>query len=293
MRAWVAAAAGALVGAAIVALLYEKQVVTVHDARRAARANESDGREPSKRDDATAAPPTNSDSPSPKSKIGGPEGGTREELIARARQQDVELARLRDRVHALEEQASHDGKPENAPPFYAPSHDQLLQMAKECKLSWDMPAIGFEPDKIGPKRAAQFGLNDAEVAQYNQAAATENARALAELRQLYIEVTGDRAGADSLTPKALEHEIAAKSPEGAAQQVFQRMAQERAGLIPPGDGKGSSPLERMMQLLTTLGDDWERDLGGVLGPDLAHAMRTKNGGWGDKSTSSYGCPEQH
>jgi hypothetical protein len=46
-----------------------------------------------------------------------------------------------------------------------------------------------------------------------------------------------------------------------------------------------------MRLLTTLGDTYERDLGAAIGPDLAHQMRAQNGGWGNRSSSSFGCPD--
>ena len=45
-----------------------------------------------------------------------------------------------------------------------------------------------------------------------------------------------------------------------------------------------------MRLLTGLGDSYEKSLGGAIGSDRAHRMRTQNDGWGSKSVSSYGCP---
>ncbi len=45
---------------------------------------------------------------------------------------------------------------------------------------------------------------------------------LAELRKLYVEVTGQKAVAEALSPMALQNEIVAKSPEGEVKEVFRR-----------------------------------------------------------------------
>jgi hypothetical protein len=222
-------------------------------------------------------------------------GVSREELLARDQSQRAELARLQARVHDLETGASAGGggQKKDDRPFFDPSKDELQALAKECRLKWDAPSIGLQPQTMGPKRASEVGLSDQERAELNRVNADENQRVLAQLRILYIEVTGDRAGADSLTPEALENEIMAKSPDGVVQQVFQKLSHERAGLqAPPADATGESPAERMMRMMTTLGDDLEQRLGATIGPDRARQLRSEGAGWGGRHQSSYGCPSE-
>ncbi len=289
----VAALVGAIAAAAILLAVQARRARTeaqrAHDACAGGESTPSwssaRGDDPARRDEAQrahlAAPP--------------PDGTTREALLQRDQQQRAEIARLRERVRGLENDlaAARGAASSGDGSFFNPSKDELLQMARDCKLKWDTPGLGLEPPRLGPKRAADFGLGDEDVKQVNRVTAETNARVLAELRQLYVEVTGDKAGADALTPQALVTEITAKSPDGLAQQVFWRLSQERAGLIPsPADRGGESPLERMMRMLTGLGDSYERDLGAAIGPDLAHSMRARNGGWSSRSSSSMGCPDQ-
>jgi hypothetical protein len=221
-------------------------------------------------------------------------GASREELLARDQTQRAELARLQARVRELEAAASAGGggQKKDDRPFFDPSKEELQAMAKDCKLKWDAPTLGLQPQPMGPKTAAELGLSEQERTEVNRVDADENQRVLTQLRALYVEVTGDRAGADSLTPEALENEITAKSPESTVQQVFYKLSHERAGMqAPPGDATGQTPLERMMRLMTTLGDDYEQRLAAAIGPDRARQLRNENGGgWGSRSQSSYGCP---
>ena len=164
-------------------------------------------------------------------------------------------------------------------------------MAKECKLRWDTPSLGLSPPKMNEKRAAEAGLSDEEQRAVNRVSGEMNARVLGELRAMYVEVTGDKAGADTLEPQALGQEILAKSPEKEVQKVFARLSRERAGLAPPSGGKGGSAAERLMRLMTTLGDAYERELGDAIGAEHAHALRARNNGWDNRSRSSFGCPD--
>jgi hypothetical protein len=230
---------------------------------------------------------------------GGPAAAaTREELLARDQQQRTEIEKLRARVRDLEgprggdEAAGRRAGGDAKAPFFAPSKDELQALAKECKLKWDTPPIGVQPWTWGQKRAEENGLSEAERLEMNRINAETNARVVAELRALYLEVTGDKTGADNLTPNALEEEIRAKSRERDLQEAFARISRERAGLQPaPADPKSLPPVEWMQRLLSNLGDQYERDLGAAIGPDRAHDLRTKNDGWGSRSQSSHGCPD--
>lgn len=218
----------------------------------------------------------------------------REELLRRYAEQQRELGRLRGRLKEIDEDRGGERAPGAPDPrgFLSPSKEELASLAKDCKLKWDEPPLGLTPQQMGPESAEKSGLSEAERAGVNRAAAEFNNRMLGELRKLYVEVTGDAAGADSLTPRALEEEIEAKSPQREVQLAFQRISRERAGLSPPpADSQGLSAVERLMRLKTAMGDAYERELGAAVGPDVARALRHEHGGWGSKSVSSHGCPD--
>jgi hypothetical protein len=221
------------------------------------------------------------------------EGLTRDQLLQRSEAQRAELDKLRARVHELEAGGgSGDKKKDGDHSFFEPTKDELQAMAKDCKLKWDRPGIGVNPQTMGPQRASELGLSEQERAEINRVNAELNQRVLTQLRALYVEVTGDKAGADSLTPQALEEEIEQKSPENVVQQTYFRLSHERAGLqAPPADSAGQPPVERLMRMMTTLGDDYEQKLGAAIGPDRAHQLRADQGGWNSRSQSSHGCPE--
>jgi hypothetical protein len=224
-----------------------------------------------------------------------PSGATREELLARDQAQRAELAGLRGRVRALEDEVASAKARASAKesPFFEPTKDELTAMAKECKLRWDTPSLGLTAPQMGERRASEAGISEDERRGINKVSAEMNAHVLGDLRALYVEVTGDKAGAESLDPQALGQEILTKSPEGEVKQVYARLSRERAGLAaPPTGGKGGSAAERLMRLLTTLGDGYEHDLAQVIGPERAHALRAKNNGWDNRSRSSFGCPEE-
>jgi hypothetical protein len=222
---------------------------------------------------------------------------TRDELLARDQAQRAELAQLRARVQELQAgRPAADGAPApkaaESSPFFAPTKDELAQFAKDCKLKWDMPPLNPQPSLFGPKQAERAGLTDGERAEANRVTAEVHTHTLAELRALFVEVTGDKAGAETLSPQALSSEILDKSPEAQMKEIFARLSRERAGLqAAPADTRGAPAAERLMRLMTTLGDKYERELGEAVGPDRAHALREQNNGWGSRNVSSNGCPE--
>jgi len=226
-------------------------------------------------------------------------GASREELLARDAEQRSELGRMQQRIRELEiardmaQGANRKGGP-SASPFFAPSKDELLAMAGECRLKWDSPPLELEPDQLGPKQAARWGLGDDERSAVNQVMTEFNNTEVAALRALYVEVTGDSAGADSLTPRALGEDIVAKSAPAEVQDVFRRLSAERAGQASPPTAVAlakASPLERLMRRSTGAGDAFEAALARVIGPERAHAARAANDGWGNRNESSQGCPD--
>ncbi len=292
---WVQMGIGAAVSAAVLVTVYEGKVLLANEHGQTPigagdRAVAGAGYSPTLLDHNVPAATT---APS----VGGGDLPmlSREELLHRDEMQRAELDKLRARVQQLEVEEGKAGKEGKAgdakPPFFSPSKDELAQLAKECKLKWDMPSIGMQPQVWGPKRAEEYGLNEAERLEVNRVSADVNTHVIADLRAFYLEVTGDKVGAESLTPNALEDEIRAKSRERDVQEAFARIARERAGLqAPPVDLKSLPAVERMQRLLSGLGDAYEKELGTALGADRAHELRVKYDGWGSRSQSGHGCP---
>src|SRR5262249_17471011 len=155
--------------------------------------------------------------------------------------QREELARLRQRVHTLEAAGPGGASAQKSgeSPFYAPTKDELSQMAKECKLKWDAPRIDLQPEQVGPKHAAELGLTDGGRAASTQVMSDTPTGVVADPRQLYVDVTGDKAGAAPPPPEALENEILAKSPGDSVREAYRRIAAERAGQASaPADVRG-------------------------------------------------------
>lgn len=226
------------------------------------------------------------------------DGITTDELLRRDQAQRDAVAQLRGKVKGLEAQIATAGSPSDKhgreETFVDPPKEELLELAKKCRLAYDTPSVSVEPSHFGDNVNKDFGLTPEERAQLNKAASEFNNKILGEMRALYSEATGDTRTAEMLSPSALEAEIASKSgTEEERQQIFQRLSQERAGLLrAPDDLKGASTAERYFRLITRMGDSFERTVGQVVGPDRAHEIRAKNNGWGNRHGSSYGCPKQ-
>ena len=111
------------------------------------------------------------------------------------------------------------------------------------------------------------------------------------MRTLYIEVTGDAAAADSLSPQALAQEVFDKSPREERRRIQQRIARERAGLAqPPADWSKAAPVERYFRRLAALGNDTEDALAQRIGVKRARELRMANNGWENHFETS-GCDQ--
>jgi FecR protein len=219
---------------------------------------------------------------------------TREELLARDDQQRRELQALRARVAVLEGQPPAAAGKTTEPgerPFFDPGAEELAQMAATCQLKWDSPALDPQEQNLDEEHAEELGVSEEQRVQLNKALYEFQVRRLTELRQLYLEVTGDTAGAEELSATSLVQEITRKSANRDVQLTFQRLSAERAGLTArPPDLSRATPFERMMRLVTSSGDEAEQAIGRVIGPERAHALRAARGGFGDRHTSNHGCP---
>jgi hypothetical protein len=288
-------AVGAVLSAAIVVTVYEGRVLLANEhggAELAAgeRAMAREGGAPvriSAEPDAARA-----------AALDAPPSGdaSRDELLRRDAEQRRELASLRARVTRLEGELDEAarGAGRGRPPghdsdtlFTDPTPDELAAMAADCRVAYDLPTLHEElddrllsqlPPEARDRAAAAHRRFVQEVA--------------AEIRALYVEVTGDSGGAEVLSIKAMTEEILSKSPDADAQLALQRISRERAGLQPPpADLSGTTPIERYYRLVTRLGGDYERLAAEIVGPERASAFRRADGGWGSRSVVSHGCPQ--
>lgn len=223
---------------------------------------------------------------------------SREDLLARDVLQRQEIAELRNRLREVEQGTamvrgggSRDSHDSSGRPWFDPSKEDLIRFAEECRVRYDLPPImNTEPMQLDARQGAEMGLSEEERAGLNQIIARMHRDYVAQLRELYIEITGDAAGADSLSPEALASELRDKSPPGERSRANQRIAQERAGLAqPPADLSSLSPVERYLRLQAAVGDQIEQEFGKVIGAGRARELRERNGGWGMRSEWA-GCP---
>jgi hypothetical protein len=215
---------------------------------------------------------------------------TRDQLLARTQLQLAELNQLRARVAQLEKTATSLEPldvPEPGRVWHDPSPDKLAEWVATCHVRSDAPALDRFTPSTEPEK--ERGITASELGDYN-AVLTEIQKHWKDLtRSLYIETTGDTAGAEGLSIEAMRREIEDKSPPGEANLVLQRISRERAGLAaPPADLSKTSTLERQMRAYGQLGEQTEAALAKRFGPQRAHAIRGE--GW-DQRMESSGCPD--
>jgi hypothetical protein len=284
---------GAAVASTVLVTVYEGRVIAQ---TRAARSELSAGSHAALRGDdasiAIGAPPGAPTVASRGAPTDDPEA-TREQLLARARAQQVELTQLRTRIAELERAAPGarggdvaDDDPGR--PWHDPSPETLAAWAAKCHVRADNPSL----DQFTPLRRPDTGrgMEPGEVDAYNEAISEVATQWRDLVRSLYLEITGDAAGADTLSVAAMRREIEDKTPREEGAVILQKLSRERAGLAsPPADLGKTSTLERLLRAFVKLGDQSEAALARRIGAERAHAIRGE--GWGTRSDSAE-CPPQ-
>ncbi|MCA1825314.1 MAG: hypothetical protein ABR567_06825 [Myxococcales bacterium] len=279
------AAAGAAAATAVVVTVYEGRVAVASPAGAVqVAAGERARSEPGQAvrvEDAHAAPTA----PATTVSSGSPEASSREQLIQRDRAQQAEIATLRNRVRDLEKkvavapsagEASHPAERGPALKYRDFTPEELLEMARNCEVRVDLLPLSREPFKLGPDLSAQLHLSEDEQARVNATVNDLAKETIARLRALYVEATGDVAGADNLEPFSLQREILHKSPEPVIAAARARVARERAGLeTPPADPRAGSIPERLFRYLITVNDTLQHSLEPELGAQQAAAVRDR------------------
>jgi hypothetical protein len=199
----------------------------------------------------------------------------------------------RARIAALEQQVATLTESTREPAWIDLPPAELAKLAAECRVLMDAPSIfESEPGTIEPALGARLGLSAADVAAVDAVIRDVHGDYREQLRALYVEVTGDSAGAEALSPRALFQEIEDKSAVDEGPRARRRIARERAGLeVPPADGAGQSALERALRAQLAVGDATERGLAAHFGAERAHALRRGNEIFENRG-SFGGCPRE-
>ena len=203
------------------------------------------------------------------------DSGAAADLVERERAERAQVVTLQARVRELERRAaaSGDAAPERDPRrvrFHDFTDAELQAMAQNCEVRFDLPNVRREPFRLSPDLGARQHLSEAEQAKVAAAVDAVSKDVIAHLRTFYLEATGDAAGADTLDPQSLMHEILEKSPPAAVQAARTEIARERAGLPPSPSG---TIAERYLRYITTVGDSLQGALEPALGAQQAAAVR--------------------
>ena len=217
---------------------------------------------------------------------------TREQLITRTQVQEQEITKLRTRLAELETAPAKpghgDGEPGRA--WHDPSPELLKSWVAECHVRADFPDLDHWQPQTQLDSKNERGIEPSELPAINAATAELQKEWKALVKQLYIEATGDVAGAEVLSLDAMRNEIEEKGAPDEHNNLLQRIAMERAGMVAPPTPEQlakASPFERMFRASIELGNKMEAALAKRLGPDRASAIR--GDGWSSRSDWS-GCP---
>lgn len=208
---------------------------------------------------------------------------TTEQIVARDQAQVARIAQLEAKLQAFEVAAAAE---RNMTFELRPDQAKLLEWAKTCTVGIDYPALDGEtwiPIEAGGRYA------EADVQGVNEAFAELHREWIATVRAAYIEVTGDEVGARSMSAAAMASELRDKGGDDEIVALRARVAQERAGLLPPpAPGARMTALERYLRAYFALGDASEAALAKRLGAERAAAIRGEH--W-DSSGTMSGCPD--
>jgi hypothetical protein len=296
MQSAVAAGAGAIVTAAVLVTVYEGKVRVSNahgqvDVVPGEQASLSEG-----------AAPNRLQPPGPvKVVMGGavpaelmgppPADATREQLLARDAKQRERIAALEARVRGIEAgpgEGRDRRRPEHEKMSYDLSQEEWAQMAQSCEVRYDLPPLRLDFKPFPAKATTKLGITEEQLGAVNDMTRRFNDRFIKELRGLYVEATGDTSGVETLEPMAMGHEIEQKSSERDSGDARRRLALERAGkLAPPANLAQTPPIERYYRMLLTAGDQFETELGKIVGADLARDIRED--GFGGNRGIVSGC----
>jgi ferric-dicitrate binding protein FerR (iron transport regulator) len=152
--------------------------------------------------------------------------------------------------------------------------DDLRTLARRCEIRYYLPR--HLTALAAPRLDASYPLDAGEREEIDRLMAEQRRAFVDELRALYIELTGERATAETLTPKSLKEEIFAKATDDDIKEARRRIFQEWLGQVPPPADPTTRPsVERFMRLLVESGPAFHRAVVAVVGPDRAKQLRDR------------------
>jgi hypothetical protein len=244
---------GAAVAAATVVTVYEGRVVLANDdgvtpIEAGQRAVAIAGQPPSApesrlaRTDAELGPMTGA-APASATDSGSRESVLVSDLRARVRELEDELAEVRERndEHELDREES---RAKFIQAVYDPTPEQLLEAAKDCGISFAVPQKSEAGEYLAAEQVERLRVTPHELAALTAALDEEQSAWLARLRDLYVDATGDEAGAASLSEEAMQAELLDKANAEDRKRARIIVARERAGLAEPTVDAHSEPVVR-------------------------------------------------
>jgi hypothetical protein len=149
--------------------------------------------------------------------------------------------------------------------------EELKVMAKRCDFRYTLPE--HLAALVMPELETEIPLSAEERAGVIRVMQEQRSAYVEELRSLFMEVVGDRAAAQTLSPMALQHEISSKSTKEEEGEARRRLYQEWSGQVAPPTNLGSRPaIERYWRLQFRVTDDFVRRVSDITGPDRAREL---------------------
>ena len=227
-----------------------------------------------------------------------------DEPYARANRNLVETVKeYKDRLTAIEAQksaleaqlkqaqtraatAEHDGRvPLDREMEFDPSDAELKELAKEGTVRARFPCPRQESWDYTPKQLDELGLSPDDGPAIHEAMAQSAKRVWSTLRPLCIDALGGSAAtADKLgaaTCQTLLFDVA-RSKGGDENDDLRVTAEIRAGLRPANEA--TTPLQKLLLVLSAQTKAVESDLAKSLGPDAAHRVAFTDVGCWNNST---------
>lgn len=194
------------------------------------------------------------------------------DLRARVRELEAELETTRTLVEKDDDEISSEEQTAFLQKMYNPTQEQLREAAKNCELSFAVPAALPSGGYLTEDNTEQLGLAADEVTAMTQALDDARDRGRDRLEAIYVDATGDAAGAAELSVDAMRAEILNKAVPDDLTESRQRVVKERAGMLDaPALGEGT-PVERYYRHELQQAADAYSSVSGTVGEDRAYEV---------------------
>jgi hypothetical protein len=189
-------------------------------------------------------------------------------------------ARVRDLERALAEaRRAADLDPSTELPrdkFFDFTPDERRLMGQKCRFRYSLPEHLAALEL--PEFKTDLSLTSEQRAAIVRVMQAQRAGYVEELRSIFIEVVGDRAAAETLSPMALQHEITSKSTKQEEGDARRRLYKEWTGQSGVPNNLASRPaIERYWRLQMRVADDFFHGISDIVGPEQARVIGRQRG----------------